>query len=195
MCVLNPKVQPMEHPFINKHLAEAALRLSLPSIEAMLQSGVTKRKHLCIFIGLADVDEESGFKQLHRHNIGDPEEWEHHYDEYALAKAVRTVRESEDTINLDQQPWTVAEGDTVYFGSAQTDDMIVAASGVEAHFDTMFSRTIVTQLEGLCRHIWDLFKKDGQYDILDGPGIERLRQIRDEVAEEIIGEAILSEPA
>lgn len=88
------------------------------------------------------------------HPIGNPEEWEHPYAEVALAKAYASFkyRLPADVI-VDQAPKLLEPGMTKYGGSAvcPISGLVVAFSGVQAHFDKQISESMLGAIKALCQ--------------------------------------------
>lgn len=129
----------------NDIVASLAITYSLPLIESLMELEVTKRNHLHIVVG------NSEGSILATKSIGNPEDWEHRYDEIAESKFNITVRTSQLTRIVQQvTPELAGEvGDTFYWGSWIDGGIVVACSGVQPYWDEAFSKVISAMVRAL----------------------------------------------
>ena len=132
-------------------LAEQALALTLPTIEALMESHTSRK---CMHIVVLDPNGEI----LLERGIG-PEATNAEFAEnmqafgaVARSKAAihyRTGRPSREV--HDRAPHLLLVGDTVYGGSASYEGLIVAGSGVQDYFDEAISALLAATLWGLIK--------------------------------------------
>ncbi|HEY0847299.1 MAG TPA: hypothetical protein VGE12_18160 [Noviherbaspirillum sp.] len=142
--------------FIHRDTAEKAVRLSLPMIhEAMKLKEVGESGFLYIVVmdPLRRPD-NSTFEDaiLYEHAVGDREKWDADYAGFARAKARVAWRTGLDS-HLVQEllPHLLAAGDTVLWGSAVVDGIVVGVSGANPWFDEVFAGTVAMWLRGLAK--------------------------------------------
>lgn len=142
--------------FINRDAAEKAVRLSLPMIhEAMKLKEVGESGFLYIVV----MDPlrrpgNSSFEEaiLYEYAVGDREKWDADYGAFARAKARVAWRTGLDSHLVQElQPHLLAAGDTVLWGSAVMDGIIVGVSGANPWFDEVFAGTVAMWLKGLAK--------------------------------------------
>lgn len=143
-----------------------ALAMTLPSIEHCMRSGPYNREAGQLIVlnptrlyepKYHDGPDNDAFKEevvFWTHLFGSPEEWEHPFAEVALAKAYASFkyRLPADVI-VDQAPELLEPGMTKYGGSAvcPISGLVVAFSGVQAHFDKQISQALLNALKALCK--------------------------------------------
>jgi hypothetical protein len=101
----------------DKKIAKEALRLALPTIEAMLASEDLKRNNaLHIAIGRRRADGTGEI--LVEHSIGEPTTWERTFDEFARKKVMLSIRTGLSTLEIQtQRPDLLQPGDILFYGS------------------------------------------------------------------------------
>ena len=52
---------------------------------------------------------------------------------------------------MKDAPWLIQPGDTRYAGGVIENGLVVAASGLQDHFDEMISWLVLSTIQGLCR--------------------------------------------
>ncbi|MBI2195854.1 MAG: hypothetical protein HYU48_02310 [Candidatus Levybacteria bacterium] len=138
----------MSH-LLTVELAKQAIDLVRPAISAVLGSGLTGgRPNLHLVILNPGTD-----RILHEESFGEEKRsWEYPFDEYARAKALLCQRTGivGRTVQRDA-PWLYEELDTRYVGGVIENGLVIAASGVQDHFDEMISWWILSAIQGLCR--------------------------------------------
>lgn len=142
--------------FINRDAAEKAVRLSLPMIhEAMKLKEVGESGFLYIVImDPLRRPANSSFEEaiLYEYAVGDREKWDADYGAFARAKARVAWRTGLDSHLVQElQPHLLAAGDTVLWGSAVVDGIIVGVSGANPWFDEVFAGTVAMCLRGLAK--------------------------------------------
>lgn len=133
---------------LTTNLAREAVGLVRPVIANLLGSELTGgRSNLHIVI----LDPETG-DPIYEKSFGDRSTWCIPYDSIARSEAqiayrtqmvVRTVR--------GDAPWLYESGDTRYVGGAVENQLVVAASGLQDHFDEMISWMVLSAIQALCR--------------------------------------------
>ena len=138
--------------FLTYEVARQAIELVRPSIEAMMERGVCKRKHLDIVVLNPLARPDTGtFDEavLCEQSWEDESQWEHNYRVIARSKVEQTWRTSLPTRLLQQMPHLYQRGDSPFFGSANHDGIMVGASGVESHYDVMFASWVAAAAHAL----------------------------------------------
>ncbi len=142
----------------DKNLAEAAIRLSLPSILAMMEEGVANKPclHIVILNPAARYNRHSGVKSVVMADCSVNQElWpaDRDYQKISLAKAGLSWRTGYSSREVQQRyPHLMEPGDVVYPGSVVVDGLIVACSGVQGYLDEYFADTVARCGLALCRH-------------------------------------------
>ena len=134
---------PADSFFFGEELVEKAVDSVLPAVYAMMASGRLKRHNLHIVVLNPLVQPWNGtFEEaiLFEKSLGNPYSWEHPYDKIARSKAEISWHTSlpSQMVQL-RMPQHLVAGNTVYWGSAVLDGIIVAASGVQPWFDQMIA--------------------------------------------------------
>ena len=126
-----------------------AIGIVKPLIDQILGSDLTGGRpnlHLVVLNpGTSDI--------LHEVSFGhDKSTWEYPFDEIARSKAFLCQRTGMvgRTAQKDA-PWLYETDDTRYVGGVIEDGLVVAASGVQDHFDEMVSWMVLAAIQGLCR--------------------------------------------
>ncbi len=132
---------------LDERAAREAIELALPSIEKALQrEGVSGERVLHIVVMDPTVRPgDAPFEDaiLCEHTVGDPQKWQADYRSFARAKAALAWRAGVDTHLLQElRPHLLEEGDSLLWGSACRDGLVVGASGAHPWFDEAFA-TIV----------------------------------------------------
>ena len=139
---------------INTKQAELAVRLVLPSIKYTMGLGLADGEHLHIVVlhpeAKYDPAEKIERSILYEFSVGNKAEWKYPYAEIARSKARITLRTGMPSLYVVQcAPHLLHFSDTKYGGSAYLDGIVVACSGVQEHFDEMFSMWIASAIKGL----------------------------------------------
>lgn len=142
--------------FINRDTAEKAVQLSLPMIhEAMKLKEVGESGFLYIVVmDPLRRPENSSFEEaiLYEHSVGDREKWDADYAGFARAKARVAWRTGLDSHLVQElRPHLLAAGDTVLWGSAVVDGIVVGVSGANPWFDEVFAGSVAMWLRGLAK--------------------------------------------
>ncbi len=139
--------------FVTYEMAQRAIELALPSIEAMMNGGIAKRKHGYLIIGTIDQD-APGPVLAASWAFGYPSEWEHPYGNIALDKYLITNEYGMSTREVhDKYPEKVGSLRTPYKGSDFDKEygLIVAYSGADDYIDEVIAGVVLKILIGLIR--------------------------------------------
>ncbi len=132
---------------LDQAAAREAVELARPSIEKALQrEGVSGERvlHIVVMDPAArpgDVPFEDAI--LHEASIGDPRTWQADYRSFARAKAALAWRAGCDTHVVQEfRPHLLQQGDSLLWGSAYRDGLVVGVSGAHPWFDEAFANTV-----------------------------------------------------
>lgn len=142
---------------LTAEVAQKAVEFLLPAIKQLMDSSVFKRDDLHIVIAKPlfpdnrdEVDwHESGI--LYEYSMGDREKWEYQFQAIARAKCYMSWRTGMSTQMLQvRAPHLLQKCDTVFYGSAVSDGLVVACSGVQPFYDQMISHWVLEACRALC---------------------------------------------
>lgn len=140
-------------PALDAALAARALDLAAPSIErVLLQPGASGEALLHVVVLDPRMRPPGDFERaiLIERSFGRPPPWGADYRGLALGKARLAWRLQRDTRWVQEQaPHLLDPGDSMLWGSAVEDGLIVAASGAHPWFDEACCRIVVALLRGL----------------------------------------------
>jgi hypothetical protein len=144
-------------PALDAALAARALDLAAPSIERLLAEPAASGERLLHVVVLNPVLDPRALQPtaferaiLIERSFGRPPPWGADYRGFALAKARLAWRLQRDTRWVQEQaPHLLTTGDSVLWGSAVEDGLIVAASGAHPWFDEACCRIVLALLRGL----------------------------------------------
>ena len=132
---------------LDQSAAREAVELALPSIEkALRREGVSGEGvlHLVVMdptVRAGDRPFEDAI--LYEHSVGDPRKWQADYRAFARAKAALAWRAGADTHLIQElRPHLLEEGDSLLWGSACRNGLVVGASGAHPWFDEAFANTV-----------------------------------------------------
>lgn len=132
---------------VTLEMAERAIVLAVPTIQAMMHDGIAKRTHGHLIFNYKEGEVDRRF--------GDKLEWEHPYDIIAEDKFDLTLEHEMSTRELHA---TLTEEEiqalsTPYKGSAYNKEygIAVAFSGVDEHIDEVIAEIVLAILVGLVR--------------------------------------------
>ena len=142
--------------FADAAAARLALQLAAPMIEAALPD-----REVCgsgfLYIVIMDPalgPDEVDFEQavLLEHGFGDRSRWDADYAAFARAKARITWQRGVDSHRLQgEQPHRLRAGDSLLWGSACLDGIVVGVSGAHAWFDEAFALAIAANLRAIAQ--------------------------------------------
>lgn len=130
-------------------MAEQAIDLALPTVEALAAQDVTNGRDLHIVVAVREPGYTDALVLAER-SLGNTDLWRYRYDTIARNKAdisARTGLSSREVQLL--RPELLVEGDTKYWGSVVDGNLVAACSGVQSHFDEAISRVILAIARGL----------------------------------------------
>ncbi len=146
----------ISHIFTEK-VARRAVEFTLPSVQQLIGANILKRGDLHIVIAqplVPDNVKESFWYEtgiLYEHSLGDPKTWECDFKAIARSKCYLSWRYQMPTQMLQTRaPHLLNHDSTVYHGSAVSDGLVVACSGVQAYFDQMVSGWVLEACRALC---------------------------------------------
>jgi hypothetical protein len=130
--------------------AEAAIELALPSVRAALARQEVSGEgvlHIVVMDPCVRPPDAFDAAVLAERSVGDPARWGADYRRFARAKAELGWRHARDTRELQEAaPHLIERGDTLLWGSAWRDGIVVAASGAHPWYDEAFSHTVAAFL-------------------------------------------------
>jgi hypothetical protein len=141
---------------VDRALAEEAVRLARPSIEAALaRPGVSGEQALhLVVLDPAAAPGRVRFPDaiLHEESIGDPETWGADYRGFARAKAELSWRAGCDTHVIQEfRPHLLRPGDSLLWGGVWRNGLVVASSGAHPWFDESFANAVAGFLLALAQ--------------------------------------------
>lgn len=135
--------------YLTPAMAKQAISLALPSITAAMDTGVAKRHDLFIVISTRSLNGDR-WNYIASHACGDINNWEYSYDAVATSKdeiSRRTGLSSREVQTM--HPELLEPDDTIYYGNAIRNNIIVSCSGVQAWFDEVFANIVLQFCLGL----------------------------------------------
>lgn len=144
----------MAEGILNHALVKEAFDMVSPHIETFLQDHANQTD-MSVVVSATDVinlpDASKSFAQncFLVTGFGDRGNWQLDYERIALSKAEKSVRTGKSSVHVEAHYFR--QGETPYWGSVVLDDIVVACSGVEAHYDEMFSMWIAAAIKALCK--------------------------------------------
>jgi len=142
--------------FIDRACAEKAVQMSLPMIEAAMRDQAVCGSGF-LYIVVMDPALHPGnatFRDaiLYEHAIGDRNQWDADYGEFARAKARVAWRTGMDGHMVQElRPYLLTARDTVLWGSVVVDGIVVSASGAHPWYDEAFAGTVAMCLRALAK--------------------------------------------
>ena len=142
---------PLSPVYAITELAEQALALALPTIEALMKTHTSRRLMDVVMLG---PNGEILLDRCIGPDADRPEFAELRQDFAAIARSkaaihYRTGRPSREV--HDRAPHLLLVGDTVYGGSAAYEGLIVAGSGVQDYFDETIAAILAATFWGLIK--------------------------------------------
>ncbi len=139
-------------PLLDSDLVEQAFDLASPLIEVALDQPTVSGEQV-LHIVVADAAQPNfDDAVLAERKFGRPPASGTDYRAFARAKAHLAWRTSLDTRHIQQHaPHLLLAGDTLLWGSACRDGLIVAASGAHPWFDEAFSGVVLELLRALAQ--------------------------------------------
>jgi hypothetical protein len=149
-------MKPTGSHFANAAAARQAIDLALPMIEPALRlPGVCGSGFLVIVVldpALKPGDCPFDEAVLLEHAIGERSRWDADYAGFARAKARLSWESGLGSSELQsQRPHALREGDSLLWGSACIDGIVVGVSGAEAMWDEAFATAVAANLRALAK--------------------------------------------
>ncbi|NEX60365.1 hypothetical protein [Noviherbaspirillum galbum] len=151
-----------------RHAAEKAVGMAMPLIEeAMKHKEVGESGFLYIVVmdplrkpGTCSFEEAI----LYEHAVGDRSKWDADYAGFARAKARVAWRTGLDShVVQELYPHLLAPGDTVLWGTAIVDGIVVGVSGANAWYDEAFAGTVAMCMRAIARAGVVAARKEGLF--------------------------------
>jgi hypothetical protein len=141
--------------FADRPAAEQALALTLPMIEAAMADPQVSG---CGFLYLVVMDPaltpaDAPFEDavLLEHAVGDRSRWDADYAAFARAKARVAWNHGDSHAVQALQPHRLRQGDSLLWGSAVLEGIVVAASGAFPWFDEAFATALAANLRAIAK--------------------------------------------
>jgi hypothetical protein len=140
----------------NRAAAEKAVQMSLPLIHAAMQHKEVGESGF-LYIVVMDplrTPANASFEEaiLYEHAVGDREKWDADYAGFARAKAKVAWRTGLDSHLVQElRPHLLQTGDTVLWGSAIVDGIVVGVSGANPWYDEAFAGTVAMCLRAIAK--------------------------------------------
>ena len=136
-------------------MVEKAVNMVSPAIMAAMDNDTLKGHDLHIVVmdpGLRPHDVADAHEAiLYERSFGVPANWTCPYNDFARAKAFASWRTGLPTSTIRQtMPYLLKEIDTLYYGSAVLDGIVVGTSGVQEWFDEWVSYLVAATCRALC---------------------------------------------
>ena len=133
--------------FIDRSAAEKAVQLSLPMINAAMESRIAGESGFLYIVIMKPgaTPASSSFEEaiLYEHAVGDREKWDADYSAFARAKARVSWKTGLDGhVVQELKPHLLEKGDTVLWGGVVLDDIVVGVSGADPWYDEVFAGTV-----------------------------------------------------
>jgi hypothetical protein len=138
--------------YLDRATAEQAVAQVLPFIERAIADyrvGDGGFLHLVVMNpGLTPTETSFENAILYEHSVGDRNAWDADYQRFARAKARIAWSTGQDSRVVQMlRPHLLARGDTILWGSALVDGVIVAASGAQPWYDEAFAGVLAYWLK------------------------------------------------
>ncbi len=142
--------------FIDRATAEKAVQLSLPMINAAMESRVAGESGFLYIVIMKPgfTPASSSFEEaiLYEHAVGDTAKWDADYGKFARAKARVAWKTGLDGhVVQELKPHLLEQGDTVLWGSIVLDDIVVGVSGADPWYDEAFAGTVAMCLRAMAK--------------------------------------------
>jgi hypothetical protein len=141
---------------INRHAAEKAVGMAMPLIEAAMKHKEVGESGFLYIVVMDPLrkPEQCDFEEaiLYEHAVGDRNRWDADYAGFARAKARVAWRTGMDShVVQELYPHLLAPGDTVLWGTAIVDGIVVGVSGANPWYDEAFAGTIAMCLRAIAK--------------------------------------------
>lgn len=160
----------MTPKFLTQEVAEKAIRKTLEFVTNSLH--VKCRMLHVVVLGPRMDSPSTGFPNytiepcvIAEVSYGNPDKWEHHFDEIAQCKAMQLWHGRNDG-GTDVHPHLLFQGDTVFWGGVKRDGIVVACSGVQPYFDRLIAGITADTCIALSYHAYSVWVKQNKGDFL-----------------------------
>lgn len=148
--------RPLGSYYATQDMARKAVEMATPMIEVgMLDDRIIGSGFLYIVVMNPGVlPSEASFEEaiLYEHSFGDRLRWDADYCAFARAKARLSWLSGMDTHRVQTaMPYLLRGGDTLLWGSACLDGIVVAASGAFPWYDEVYAGTVALCLRALTK--------------------------------------------
>lgn len=142
-----------------REIAADAVKMVMPMAMVLMKELDRKGFYIVIAnptvkVGLLSLDEwkkEHGI--LYEQGVGDRSNWHKAYDSIARSKTFVSAREGLSTREIQTlRPYLLIHGDTTYFGSAHSEGLTVAVSGLPPHYDEMIAKMVLAAFHAIHEH-------------------------------------------
>lgn len=142
--------------FIDQATAQAAVQYSLPTITAAMQDKKVGESGFLYIVVMdpARPPHVAKFEDaiLYEHAIGDRDQWDADYGNFARKKAEVAWRHGMDSHAVQElHPYVLSAGDTVLWGSTALEGIVVGVSGAHPWFDEAIAGTVAMWLRALAK--------------------------------------------
>jgi hypothetical protein len=123
-----------ESYFLTPELAGQAVEYSLKDIQKLVQDGTFAKPDMfvALAIPIEDPNKERNFNILAEKSLGDVDNWEYPYDEFAINKINIAARTGMSVSRvLDGYPHLIQKGDVIYPGALIYRGIIAGCSSIE----------------------------------------------------------------
>jgi len=138
--------------YLDRNAAEKAVDMALPLIRGLMAEPGQSGFLAIVIMDPARRPGDSAFADavLYEHVIGDRAQWDADYAGFARAKAKLSWRHGMDTHTLQTvRPHLLEAGDTVLWGSAVLDGIVVGVSGAYAWYDEAIAACVAACLRAV----------------------------------------------
>ncbi len=157
----------MTRGLLDRRDAEAAIEFALPSIRAALARPEVSGEgvlHVVVVDPVVRPPDPFESAVLAERSVGDPQRWGADYRRFARAKAELAWRSGRDTRALQEAaPHLIERGDTLLWGSAHRDGLVVAASGAHPWYDEAFCHAIAAFLAAIAQDKARSMRREGLF--------------------------------
>jgi hypothetical protein len=149
-------MSPLSSHLLDRATAEAAVRMTLPLIDAAMQRKEVGESGFLYIVVMDPVKTpaNAGFEEsiLYEHAVGDRAKWDADYAGFARAKARIAWRTGMDSHAVQAlRPYLLVDEDTVLWGSVVLDGIVVGVSGANPWYDEAFAGTVAMCLRAMAK--------------------------------------------
>lgn len=140
--------------YLGRDAAQRAVGMAMPLIRGLMEEPGQSGFLSIVIMDPACPPGGSAFEEavLYEHAVGDPARWDADYAGLARAKAKLSWLHGLDTHALQSlQPHRLQPGDTVLWGSAVLDGIVVGVSGAYAWYDEAIAACVAACLRAVAK--------------------------------------------